>query len=297
MEAGLEARIEDEDWKNAAISAGNLSELTLTLGQVARAVDHARAAVELADRSEDLFQRMSKRTTLGDALHAAGGRDDAASAFRQAEVLQAEDQPQTPKLYSLQGYQYGDLLLSRAAPLDGSALGWDVPVAGDEDARRRCEEVRERSEYALAIARAHGWLLDTALDHLSLGRGHLGLAPASGNDLDAAREPLETAVQGLRAAGHEDDLPRGLLARATLHRFRHDVPAAERDLAEALEIAERGAMKLHACDAHLEWTRLCHAMGDHDDARAHLDAARALVEETGYHRRDDELAALTAALS
>ncbi len=38
MRAGLEFRIVQKDWKNGAISAGNLSELFLTLGDVPRAV-------------------------------------------------------------------------------------------------------------------------------------------------------------------------------------------------------------------------------------------------------------------
>jgi len=38
MQTGLEMRISLEDWTNAAIRASNLSELTLTLGEVGRAV-------------------------------------------------------------------------------------------------------------------------------------------------------------------------------------------------------------------------------------------------------------------
>ncbi len=64
------------------------------------------------------------------------------------------------------------------------------------------------------------------------------------------------------------------------------------DLDEALEIAERGGMRLHQCDAHLEWTRFHLAAGEADDARRHLDVARKLVEETGYRRRDGEVAFL-----
>jgi hypothetical protein len=40
-------------------------------------------------------------------------------------------------------------------------------------------------------------------------------------------------------------------------RFRSDFAGAAEDLTEVLEIAERGPMRLHECDAHLEWTRLC----------------------------------------
>jgi tetratricopeptide (TPR) repeat protein len=210
MDAGLQSYIQQQDWKNAAATASNLSELTLTVGQVDRAVEVARTGVELADRSEDPFWRMCSRVTLGDALHASGELDAAEAAFRAAEALQVEFQSQYSKLYSLQGYRFCDLLLSRSAPLDGSALGRDAPASAGEDLRRRCEEVRERADLMFKWRVPGDPLLDIALDHLSLGRATLGLALASGSDLDDAVEPLNAAVHGLRTAGREEYLPHGL---------------------------------------------------------------------------------------
>ncbi len=43
-------------------------------------------------------------------------------------------------------------------------------------------------------------------------------------------------------------------------------------------------MRLFEADAHLEYARLHLAMGD--KARTSLAAGKAIVEETGYHRRD-----------
>ena len=96
-------------------------------------------------------------------------------------------------------------------------------------------------------------------------------------------------MEGLRRAGTEDHVPRSLLARAALRRLRGDLTAAEADLSEALEIAERGAMRLFECDAHLEWARLCRQRGDHDGLAQHVTRARKLVEETGYGRRRREV--------
>ena len=145
-------------------------------------------------------------------------------------------------------------------------------------------------------------LLDFALDHLSLARAHLGLArTSSAPDWDPAAEHMDRAVDGLRQAGTEHNLPWGLLARAVLHRLTSDLAAAANDLAEALEIAERGSMRLHEADAHLELTRLHLATsagntGEPDTARRHLDRARQLVRETGYGRREREVAYLEARL-
>ena len=166
--------------------------------------------------------------------------------------------------------------------------------------RQTCREVLERARQMLEWAeQAKADLLWAALDHLTLGRAHLGLAltapepAAPGEDRTAglvqAAEQLDRAVDGLRRAGQEDNLPHGLLARAALRRFRSDFAGAAADLTEALEIAERGPMRLHECDAHLEWARLCRDQGDLAAARRHVARARELVNETGYGRREREV--------
>ncbi len=307
MQAALERAIAVEDWEHAAVGASNLSELTLTLGEVGRAVAFGEQSVALADRSGDAFQRTSKRATLAAALHQAGRWEESAESFHEAEALQAERQHEYPRLYSLQGYQYCDLLLSHGEPEGGSGL--EGLAAVPEEARRfrqACREVQERAGQTLEWAVQHLGLLDIALDHLSLGLSHLGLAltatgPATpGEEAEAAfakaGEHLNRAVEELRQAGQEDYLPRGLLARAAFRRLRGDLAGAAADLAEAVEIAERGGMRLHLCDAHLEGARLALRQGDPEAARLHVAQARELVAATGYQRREREVAWLAGRL-
>ncbi len=228
------------------------------------------------------------------ALHQAGRREESAAAFRAAEAMQAEDQPEHPRLYSLRGYQYCDLLLSQAEPEDGSGL-----AGARARYREACEEVRERAERIFSWRQLPRWnpaydpLLDIALDHLALGRAHLGLAltaPAASPDFRPAAEHLDRAVDGLRQAGYDEFITRGLLARAAHRRLAADFPAAAADLREAQDVAERGAMRLHEADAHLEWTRLHLATGDPAAAGRHLARARELVRACGYGRREREVA-------
>ncbi|MCP3962126.1 MAG: hypothetical protein GY719_30150, partial [bacterium] len=320
MRAGLEARITEKNWKEAALNAGNLSELTLTLGEVATAVRAGEESVELADRSGDGFERLKQRGKLANALHQAGRWQESAAAFREAEAMQAEWQPQYPRLYSQRGYQYCDLLLAMAEPeagwgLDGvgkSPLGPPFFKGGrSEEAvarvREACEEVRERATQTLRLGQGGGWysLLDIALDHLSLGRAWLGLALTSAAGFGEAAEHLDRAVDGLRQAGEEESIARGLLARAALRRLRAaraggdvaaDLADAAADLREAGEIAERGHMRLHQADVHLEQTRLRLQTGEADAARRHLEQARELVTACGYGRRQREVAWLSSVL-
>ncbi len=271
MQTGLEADISREDWQNAAIAASNLSELHLTLGDLTQALDYARQSVELADRSGDAFLRMGFRTTLADALHQAGRLNAAEAAFREAEAMQKLDQPQFPLLYSLRGYHYCDLLLDRGEV---------------EEVQRRASQMLEEGK------QAGDPLLDIALYHLSLGRAALAeifRASETKGIWGTATDHLNRAVDGLRQAGMQEYLLRGLLARAALRRATGDPERAQADLDEAFSIATRGEMRRYEADCRLEFARLYLARGDKDQARASLAAARKMVEEMGYHRRDGEV--------
>lgn len=300
VEAWLRHHRDQKNWENAFEGANTLSELTLALGEVERAVAFGKQSVDLADRCDNAFYSVFSRSTLADALHQAGCWEESAEAFREAEALQ-EDKLQYPRLDSLWGYRYCDLLLSRREPEDGA--GPDGLAEDPEMARRfreACWEVGMWAAEALKIELSVPLrLLDIPLNHLGLGRAFLGLyltAPrpaAPGEEAEEvfgkAAEHLDHAVEGLRRAGIEEFIVRGLLGRAALRRLRSDLPAAESDLSEALEIAERGSMRLHECDAHLEWARLCRQRGDRDGAKQHTARARKLVEETGYGRRRREV--------
>ena len=268
MKAALDATISLKDWGNAAVSTSNLSELYLAMGDIKQAIEYARQGVELADRSGDAFQQMARRTVVANTLYQAGNLTEAEAAFRQAEEMQKKAQPEFPLLYSLRGFQFCDLLLGQG----------------------NHREVQERAGKTLEWAKAQKVLLDIALDHLSLGRAHLLQAQSEGTgDYSQATKYLERAVEGLRQAGTQDQVPLGLLARAELRRVTGDMDKAQRDMDEAFSIATRGGMRLYEADCHLGYARLCLASRDKDKARQHLAQAKKMVEEMGYHRRDKEV--------
>src|SRR6185295_19087187 len=219
MRAGIEGAVRLEDWKNAAIYASNLSELELTLGDVPGAVGDAERSVTFADQSGDAFLRMVGRTTHADALHQAGRRAEALALFREAEGIQAERQPGYPRLYSLQGFRYSDLLLAEAE----RAAGRQVRAGADGAALAEViREVEERGREWFQWRVPSDSVLTIALDHLTLGRAALYRSILEGTDPATARAEIEAAVDGLRRAGDQDILILGLLSRAwLLHREGH----------------------------------------------------------------------------
>ncbi len=274
FKAALDIYVAQENQKAAARAAGNLSELYLAIGNLPKAIDCARQSIEFADKSGDKFQRLGKRTTLADALHQAGRLAEAEKLFSEAEKIQKDRQPKFPLLYSLGGFRYCDLLLAQG----------------------KYEEVLNQA--AQTLEWEDGRLLDIALDNISLGRSLLLKAvQEKTGDYTPAAKHLNQAVAGLRKAGTLHHVPRGLLARAELHRVADDFEAAKRDLDEAFSLAARYGLKLHEADSLLEYTRLYLAQKDKKSARESLTKAKLLIEATAYHRRDKELADLERKLS
>ncbi|MGH8507855.1 MAG: hypothetical protein ACREVH_03955, partial [Gammaproteobacteria bacterium] len=217
MRAGLEMRIKQLDWQNAAISASGLSDLVLTLGEIAGAVADAEQSVIYADRSGDAdwHSYIETRTAHGDALYQWGRRSEAERRFREGEEMQSKRQPDYPWLYSIDGFEYCDLLLTeaeRAAWQVSCSGGPRPPEAGDAH-RATLQSVSERAAQTIewAMQRREASHLDIALDHLTLGCSALYQAILEGSSLDFCRAPLQHAVDGLRHAGTQDYLPRGLL--------------------------------------------------------------------------------------
>jgi tetratricopeptide (TPR) repeat protein len=153
-------------------------------------------------------------------------------------------------------------------------LLWDHLYCDLLLAQGQTAEVFRRTSHTLLRGEHESGLLDIGLDHLSLGRAH----PSGSGE---AIHHLDQAVDFLRRAGQLDYVTLALLARGTPH-----------DLAEAFRIATRSGMRLHLSDYHLASTHLALRNGDRIQAREHFAKAESLIKETGYHRRDPDLAAL-----
>ena len=276
MRAGLEARIQQENWRNAAINAGNLSQLYLIIGDVGQGLEFGQQGVELADRSKHTDQQRNNRAALADAHHQAGRLAESEALFHAAEEMQKRGQPESQFLYGLGGFQYCDLLLDQG----------------------KFEDVRRRAEKGFELRLPSDSLLDIGLEHLSLGRALVLQAEDERTQAppEAARQ-LDEAVDGLRRAGTQQYIPSGLLARAELHGVARGFHAAERDLEEALAIAGRDEMGLHQADALLGYARLHLAMGERDKARESLTTAKKMIADMGYHRRDGEVEELQRELA
>ena len=122
-------------------------------------------------------------------------------------------------------------------------------------------------------------MLDMGLDYLSLGMSHPVGSPERTNYLNAA-------VDYVHEAGYPDYTAKSLLARGS-----------ESDLQAAARIASRSGMRLVLADVHLAFARQSFSRAVHQESVRHYNNARALISETGYHRRDSELEQIRVSLS
>lgn len=292
MNAGLEMRIKQKNWKESARDSSNLGELLLTLGEVKAAQEYAKQSVDFADRSGESFQMIHRRVRLADIYHQAGSLKNSKELFMEAELRHKKNETEYPYLYSLSGFQYCDLL---------SSFG-------------RYQAVLERVKTTLGWMKADpkAPILTVVVDYLSIGKvSMLQTLQKKSGDFSEAADFLNQAVDGLREAGQQDNLSRGLLARASLYRHQKNFPAAWTDLDEAREIAEYGSMRLHLADYYLEACRVINEQSKMKNeeyeimengevlllSKAEMEGqfrvffaeAERLVKECGYHRRDGEL--------
>ncbi len=178
MHVGLRMGIEAKNWTYVAITASNLGEAELLVGEVAAAVVTAEQGVAHADQSGDEFLMLARRSNRATALYAAGKREEAERLFADAEQRQKQWQPQ----YLLLGRTHLGLVLEHIASRR--------PVAKACDAARAAQA---RFGEAVDRLRASG-----RMEHLP--RGHLARAvfrrtvgdwDGAARDLDEVEEIAE----------------------------------------------------------------------------------------------------------
>ena len=260
----LQSYLKRHDWDQAATSVGQLSELSLTLGDVAAAMRHAVSGVELADRSGRTGARVSKRTMLANVLHFMGRDTASEPAFQDAEQIQSRSNPSRPLLHGTWGFKYCDLLIARIlpGPTNDAGLG-DRADQLHRRAKDQLRQIRDRVGRTSPWAAADGWLLEMPLEHLTLVACHI-VEAAIGEHTDwlDAESHANSAVDGFHRAGVQEYVVRSLLCRAALHRLRYvatndasQLDQADNDLTEAEQMVKRNSMVIWQIEAALERTR------------------------------------------
>jgi tetratricopeptide (TPR) repeat protein len=270
LQLGLARDIAQGNLANASVTAGNIAATLLIRGDLRDSLSSALQCVQLADAARDLNEQIISRTHAGHAHHYLGQLSDAYRLFEEAEDLHRQTGSAIPFLSAGQGREYAELLLDAG---QGSEVKMRAKLALDRTAPK---EPSDLLAYGAAIF-------------------HQVRAEGDG-DLDQALGFLDRAVDLLRESGQLDQLSIGLLTRAEVRRYRGDQEGASEDLEESLQIAELSGMRLFEAEGLLCSTRLHLDRGERDRAGTCLSKASVLIEEMGYHRRQQEVARLRSRL-
>ncbi len=267
VRSGLISSVASEDQKEAAIAAGNLSEIYLTIGNLVQALSYAQYSVDLADRSGDSQERMNKRATLAYTLQQSGHASNAQAVFNEVEQIQkASRRPRA------------------SARQESGLYNLNVLLANEQD-----EQIQEKQPKLTQTRKPSEATLDLAIEHLSLGHRYLLQAKQGKGNFAHAEAHLNQAISSLQKAGPHHHLPVALLIRADLYTMIGSLEQALSDIDEALSIATRGDMGLHLVDCHLAYARVYLAKGQPERAENSIILAKKLIERTGYHGRDESV--------
>ena len=248
---------ESGDWFNASMGYQNLSNLYCYRGDLARSLQAAGQALDLAWRAGSKDYDSSSRAYQAWAYHLQGDLDKASQHFRDAEALVKESNPSLSYLYSLPGIMHADHLRRRGE----AGYARKVTLANIEI----CEKYHVPND----MSRCHRVLADLFAD---------------GGQQEKARESYGQALDLARSVSHKLVLIEALLGRGRWYaRIMKDSVAAFSDLTEALEYARAGGYRLYEADIRigLAWAHL--AAGDRAAAQDEAAYALHMSEAMGYH--------------
>ncbi len=285
-----EHAVNQADWELAACLAEQLSQCLLALGSIHQAITSARQSVESADKTGTQALKWQTRITLAYALRHAGHSEESDTALHDSHRLfQEHDAGSMDELPDAHHFMVCDVLLARGRP----------------------EDVQQRLTRSISCEEQKSATLRMGIDSLLRGKTVEHLEGGHVVRLPSARDALESAVTIFRQAGKQEYVIRGLLARAHLYHTIREFPFAWEDLEEAQELIEWNDMRVYLADYHFEAARVLYDeyVGEdgkfssdkagqeiHQRMHTHLEMAEALIWDTGYRVRDEELERLLTLL-
>jgi hypothetical protein len=285
-------------------------ELNIALGNIWEAINAGTAGLDAQKKRGSTSQFSALEFALAHAEHLAGFVTKAESRFGVALRVDFHQDDKSDAIHKwLHGYRACDLLLTL-----GGRENLDAARGLAASGMRR-EEVSVRVPIVTKTLNQlmFGWVM-TRLANIdgqavsdSGGFKDESQTQSIMSSLRIGWKHINLAIDGLRNQDANQYLPKGLVLRAAFQREWDNMEEAEKDLAEALDIAEAGGMKLELVDVYLEQARwhLARQARDEDDdepawgdptAEALWDRANKLIKGSGYLRRMPELIAIRSCL-
>ncbi len=259
---------------NNAADWANLSKAELLRGEVDAALRAAERGVAAADRASPDW-RVDTRVRLAVAQHAAGRRDEALKTFEEAARHQVELY-QRACWTGVAAFRYAQLLTELGRIDDALAAAQQAL----DEAERAANDNHDSRPFERAMS---------TLAWVWVAAGHDRRQPQ-------VHARLSRALDGLRRASRQDELPHAWLTKAMVCRRNNDLDGACAAVKAVMDVVRPAGMRLFEADGLLEAARIALQREDALLARAEYDRAQVLIDSKQYERRRSELEQLARAL-
>jgi hypothetical protein len=301
-------------WSEAVCTHGLLSHVFSLLGDLLKAEKAAGECRRWAKNTNDGWVQITALSRMAEVqIKTASPVVGSGCHFQEAFDLLCVDQEREPEKVVCEKFQQAKNRDEQVGYVGFVQRYCDVLLAGGDFKgaakwARLCQRMIEQDN------RGHNDDFHLGLCEMFVGEALWGWAKDHSSGLKVkclgrAEEKLCYAAKRFRAITRQHELPRVLLCRAAVRFYSGKITgpeSAQADLDEAWEIAKRGPMRLFMADIHLSRARLFGRLkaeggmlkypwdknpdgsprGPADD----LAAAEKLINDCGYHRRDEEIA-------
>ncbi len=261
MRRALAEYANEGDFGHATVNSENIGETLGFEGRFTAALPYLDPAT-YADKSGDMFRRMSTLSARGEVLHRMAEYGDAEKAFAEAEDIRERN---FPDRFPVRSLYYLDLL---------SDL-------------RRYEEFEKLAARFRPLLNEDKAKLFAGVYYMFAGcAGTRRIISGMKEDIGEVLEYLRKAVRLIDESRAQHFQPRTPCIRARLFIHLGRLEEAKADLDKALLISKRGRLVIHEADAHLGLCEWYIRSQLYDQARSEFEAGEPIVRRTNYRRQE-----------
>lgn len=283
------------NYEEAAMDAGNLSELHLVIGDLDNAFRYIEAGISLAEKSNKVWRhywvQLAKKA---DILSKSGRFDFAVSYFRQAESVQKYFDKESERLYGVLAFKKFDAYLTNIEDIVLVPFRLnDNKIFSDKE---RDSLIERLNAYTGQIHKAlqhdlqYKRILHIALDNLILVRiMMLQLILQFEKSYIELEHLLTESIKNLYESGRAEYIPYGLLTRVKYWYLQKNDLKMSEDIVKTEDFIKNKKFKLFEIDVLIEKVYLHLLMCDKRDLRDMLNSVKKQCEDIGYLRKIKEI--------
>ncbi|MCI8770003.1 MAG: hypothetical protein HFH73_02475 [Lachnospiraceae bacterium] len=292
---------ERNNYEEAAMQAGNLCELYLTIGKISEALKYANEGITIAEKSNIVWRhywiQLAKKA---DILSKIGKLDFSIAYYRQAETVQKFFDKESQRLYGVLAFKKLDAYLTVLEDkiLVPNRLGIKKIEEDDNNVNlRQLDNYRKQVNIALEHDLSYDRILHLALDNLIIARIEILEQIILKNQLNNKLiQSLSDAIDGLYQSGRVEYIPYGLLTCSRYwHLTKNEINMSD-SISETQELIYNLQFKFFEIDLLVEKTYYNILNLDLDNAIQNLELAILKCEEIQYKRKEKEILTIKSSL-